>query len=82
MSTFRLTISSVDKTHFDGEVESVTLPGTAGDMTLLAHHEPIITTLREGVIIIRPSKSETDAKKLTIKTGILECSSNRAVVLL
>ena len=52
MKLLNLTISRVDLPVFDGEVVSVTVPGTAGEMTLLANHAPIISPLKEGTILI------------------------------
>ena len=79
MSTFHLTIASVGESRFDGAAVSVTLPGAAGELTLLAHHEPIVTTLKAGTITVRTSG---ERKEFQIESGVLECSSNRAVVLL
>ena len=80
MSTFRLTIASVSETRYEGEAVSATMPGSAGEFTILAAHEPFVTTLKKGMITVRPSGGE--AKKFSIENGILECSNNRAVVLL
>ncbi len=84
MSTFHLVIASVGETHFDGLAESATLPGAAGEFTMLAHHEPLVTTLRQGTITVRLPKEagEAKTKEVSIESGILECSNNRAVVLL
>lgn len=84
MSTFHLVVASVGETHFDGEAQSATLPGSAGEFTILAHHEPLVTTLAEGVITVRLSTEagQSGTKEINIKSGILECSNNRAVVLL
>lgn len=35
------------------DAEMVTLPGTEGDLGVLAGHEPLITTLRPGVIEVK-----------------------------
>lgn len=79
MNTLHLTISSVSENLFDGAVESATLPGAAGEMTILPHHEPLVTTLKEGVITVR--LSGTESKKFAITSGVLEVSGVRAVVL-
>jgi F-type H+-transporting ATPase subunit epsilon len=78
-NTFRLVIASVGETLFDGAASSVTLPGTQGVMTVLANHEPIVTTLKKGTIVV---KSGSDHKEFPVETGVLECSQGRAVVLL
>lgn len=77
--TFHLIVASVGETKFDGAALSATLPGSAGEFTMLAHHEPIVTTLKEGTITVRESLGE---KKFDIHGGIVEMSGNRAVVLL
>ena len=79
MNTFHLTIASVGETHFDGPATSVTFPGSDGEFTLLAHHEPLVTTLKKGVITVREGGG---TKEISIQDGILECSNNRAIVLL
>lgn len=35
------------------DAEMVTLPGTEGDLGVLAGHEPLITTLRPGIIDVK-----------------------------
>lgn len=79
-ATFHLVIASVGETRFDGQVLSATLPGQEGEFTVLAHHEPFVTTLKAGHVTVR----EDDKQPLTfdIEGGVVECSNNRAVVLL
>jgi F-type H+-transporting ATPase subunit epsilon len=78
-STFHLVIASVGDTKFDGAAISATLPGAAGELTLLPHHEPLVTTLKPGTITVRTTGNE---QKFEVEAGVLECSGNRAVVLL
>lgn len=78
-STFHLVVASVGETKFDGEAISCTLPGLAGELTILPHHEPIVTTLKPGTIVVRAEGGE---QSFEIESGVLECSGNRAVVLL
>ncbi len=80
MNTFHLTIASVGETRFDGPAVSATLPGTAGEFTVLAHHEPIVTILKAGIITVKETTGES--KKFDIESGVLECSGSRVVVLL
>lgn len=78
-STFHLVVASVGDTRFDGAAISVTVPGTSGEMTLLPHHEPIVTTLKSGTITVRTA---LDTKQFEIEGGVIECSGNKVVVLL
>ena len=80
MNTFHLTIASVGETRFDGAAVSATLPGTAGEFTILPHHEPIVTTLKPGTITVR--QAEAEPTEFKIENGVLECSGSRVVVLL
>ena len=79
-NTFRLVIASVGETRFDGAAVSATMPGEDGEFTLLPHHEPFVTTLKKGTIIVRESGGSQ--KEFSIDTGVAECSGGRAVVLL
>lgn len=75
----QLTISRVDMSLFDDEVVSVTVPGAAGDMTLLADHTPIISPLKAGVIAIKRENGEEESVDIT--GGTLEMSDNHATIL-
>ena len=45
MKGLHLDIVSPDKEIFNGEVDSVTLPGTLGSFTILSKHAPIVSSL-------------------------------------
>ena len=75
-----LVIAQVSEVLFSGEAESVTLPGTEGEMTVLGEHEPLITTLRAGTIVVR-TKNEPN-KEFTIVGGVLEVRPDGATVIL
>jgi F-type H+-transporting ATPase subunit epsilon len=51
--TIRCEIVSQDRTVFQGDVDIVLLPGTAGEMGILPHHAPVLTLLKYGVIKVR-----------------------------
>ncbi len=78
--TLQLTISRVDGPVFDGEVLAVTLPGIAGEMTLLASHAPLISPLKKGTLTYTQIHGEKNS--LEIEGGTLEVSLNRATVLI
>jgi F-type H+-transporting ATPase subunit epsilon len=79
-NTFRLVIASVSDTQFDGAAVSATMPGSAGEFTVLLHHEPFVSTLKAGKITVRQSGGTQ--KEFAINGGVVECSGERAVVLL
>jgi F-type H+-transporting ATPase subunit epsilon len=76
----KLTISRVDAPVFDGDVISVTVPGTEGEMTILADHEALISVLKSGTVTVRPESG--DAQTFSIKQGTIEISHNHATVLI
>ena len=49
---FKFELVSPEKLLFSGDVEQVLVPGAEGDMTIMAKHAPLITTLRPGVLEI------------------------------
>ena len=51
--TIRCEIVSQDRTVFQDDVDVVVLPGAAGEMGILPHHAPVLTTLKYGVIKVR-----------------------------
>ncbi|WP_304063097.1 ATP synthase F1 subunit epsilon [Pedobacter glucosidilyticus] len=73
-----LEILTPDKKVFDGEVTSVTVPGTMGSFEVLNNHAPIISTLEKGQVIIRTA-SKTE--KLIINGGAIEVIDNKIIVL-
>lgn len=76
--TFKLTISKVNELLFSGDVVSVTIPGTEGELTLLAGHEPLITLLKKGKITAREGG---DSKEFEIEKGLCETSHGQVTLL-
>ena len=76
--TLQVTIAKVSETLFEGVADSLKVPGVDGEMEILPHHEPLISTLKVGTIMLR-SNGTKEAYK--IESGVLEVSNNRAVVL-
>lgn len=62
----------------DGEVTSVTVPGTAGSFEVLVNHAPVVSSLDEGNVIIRTGKSE---EIIRITGGVVEVIQNQVTVL-
>ena len=47
-ATFNFKMLTPNRTAFDGEVVSIVAPGGAGYLGVLAHHAPIISTLKRA----------------------------------
>ena len=73
-----LEILTPDKKIFEGEVTSVTVPGTMGSFQILRDHAPIISTLEDGPVIIKSKASE---ETFVIKGGVVEVLKNKIIVL-
>jgi F0F1-type ATP synthase epsilon subunit len=59
----------------------MTVPGQEGEMTILGHHEPLISTLKEGNIRVHIQK-DTEPKIFHVAGGILEVRAVGATVIL
>ena len=46
----KLKLVSPEKIEYDGEVESVLVPGTLGKFEILENHAPIISSLEKGIV--------------------------------
>ncbi|MBI1888539.1 MAG: F0F1 ATP synthase subunit epsilon [Candidatus Spechtbacteria bacterium] len=83
-----LTILNLKEKIFDGNVESITLPGEAGELTVLTNHVPIVTAMKQGAMNALMSGEEPfDAalgrrKYFESKGGIFEFNNNEATILL
>jgi F-type H+-transporting ATPase subunit epsilon len=73
-----LEILTPDKKVYEGEVISVTVPGTMGSFQILKDHAPIISTLEDGPVIIKTKDTE---ETLVIKGGVVEVLKNKIIVL-
>jgi F-type H+-transporting ATPase subunit epsilon len=52
MTTFHFDLVSPEKLLFAGAVDQVDLPGSEGDLGVLAGHAPLVTALRPGIITV------------------------------
>jgi F-type H+-transporting ATPase subunit epsilon len=51
-NAFKFELVSPERLLVSDEVEQVLVPGAEGEMTVLAHHAPVLTTLRPGLLDI------------------------------
>lgn len=54
-----LQIITPENKVFDDEVEQVTLPTTTGQITVLPHHVPLVTSVEPGELIYKKHQRET-----------------------
>jgi F-type H+-transporting ATPase subunit epsilon len=82
---FQLSIYTLEKTLFKGQVESVQVPGPAGELGVLNYHIPLITPLIGGKIKVKKTSAKEYEKAeeeiIEIKKGFLEVKPNSVVIL-
>ena len=66
------------KLLFSGDVESVVIPGSEGEMTILAQHAPILTSLRAGVVVVSSAKS---SERIFVRGGFAEVNPKGLTVM-
>lgn len=57
---------------FSGEVSSVTVPTGMGEITVLKHHIPLLSTVQPGTVIIRTGNDEL---LFAVSRGIVQVSN-------
>ena len=60
------------------DADMVTIPGSEGDMGVMAGHMPVVTTLRPGVISVAGGKA---AQKFVVAGGFAEVTQTKLTVL-
>ena len=86
-----LEIVSPERTLFNGDVESVLVPGTDGSFQMLDNHAPIVSTLIKGTVKILGEISVSDdlsdvfsnvssnETHLSISSGVVEMKENKII---
>lgn len=50
---FKFELVSPERLLVSEQVESVIIPGTEGEMTVMANHAPLMTTVKPGVVTVK-----------------------------
>ncbi len=64
---------------FSGDVTSVQIPGTEGEMTILDGHSPVLSTLKPGVVVVQKDTGVAD--KIFVRGGFAEVNASGLTVL-
>ena len=78
MSSMRLDIVTAERVVYSDEVDVVVAPGVEGQLGILPHHAPLMTTLQAGELRVRKGREEFF---LAISGGFLEVRPDRVIVL-
>ena len=74
----RFEIITGERVVYAADVESVTLPGIEGELTVLPKHAPLLTMLKPGELIVRREGEEVS---MAVSGGFLEVMPDKVVVL-
>ena len=75
----KLRIITPSELLFEGEAESVTLPGTQGSFMVLDRHAPIVSSLESGKVVV---KEANNTREYALNSGFVEVKDNVVVVCL
>lgn len=81
MSTIKCDVVAKNKVLFSGELHSVMVPGTEGELGIMANHEPFVTALHDGVIWARTKAEGGTTLSAAIMGGYVQCLGERVIVL-
>lgn len=78
MPRLHFTIASPERVVFESEIDQVSLPTKLGEITLLPHHIPLISSLSAGEVVITKDATQTS---LAISGGFLEITKDHVTLL-
>lgn len=58
--SFQFDLVSPERLLVSEKVESVVIPGAEGEMTVLANHAPVMTTVKPGVVTVKTAAGATE----------------------
>ena len=79
MATMQLDIITAERVVYSDQVSIVVAPGIEGELGILPHHAPLLTTLQPGEIrVVKEGEEDTF---IAVSSGFLEVMANKVVIL-
>lgn len=78
MPSLKLDIVTAERVVYSEDVDIVIAPGVEGQLGILPHHAPLMTTLQAGELVARRGSGEDS---LAISGGFMEVRPDRVIVL-
>ena len=78
MAGIRLDIVTAERQVYSDEVDVIVAPGIEGELAILPHHAPLMTTLQAGELRVRQGGEEFS---LAVAGGFLEVRPDRVTIL-
>ena len=76
--SIRIDIVTAERLVFSDDADIVLVPGVEGEMGILPHHAPIMTTIKPGEVLIRKG---TEEHSLAVSGGFLEVKPDHITIL-
>ncbi len=76
---FEVSLVTPDGAVFEGEAEMIIVPGTAGEIGILARHAPLVGMLKAGSTRVHVSAS--DVREFATGPGFFKVETDRALAL-
>ena len=78
MAGIRLDIVTAERQVYSDEVDVIVAPGIEGELAILPHHAPLMTTLQPGELRVKQGGEEFS---LAVSGGFLEVRPDRITIL-
>jgi len=78
---YQLSIVTPEKTVYEGQVTSTTLPAADGYLGVWAHHAPMVAAMRPGVLAFNDVANPDRALLYAVGGGFCEVSNNKLIIL-
>jgi F-type H+-transporting ATPase subunit epsilon len=75
---FNFELVAPERVLYSGSVSQVVVPGSEGEMTVLAGHAPAMTVLRPGIVTVTEEKG---AKRLFVRGGFADITPDGLTIL-
>lgn len=75
---FRLEIVTPERLMFSDDIDVLTTPTTQGEISIMAHHVPLVTMIAPGEIKIKKNK---EVSFMTITGGFIQVAMNKVTIL-
>lgn len=78
MSGIKVEIVTAERIVYSEDVDIIVAPGIEGEIGILPHHAPLMTSLKEGELMMRKDGEEIF---MAISSGFLEVRPDRVIIL-
>ncbi len=74
-----ISVLTPDRTIFEGNIQSVKVPGVLGEFQVLKNHAPIVSALDKGKVTVK--KADGEVLSFLIEKGFIEVLNNEVSLL-